>query len=83
MYDPSELPQSSVEDLARAVTEELIKIAEVISVGQFAAFNLIEQNASLAKPRDGDIVNADGTNFNPGTGKGIYYYNGSTYVKLG
>jgi len=83
MYSPSELPDTSLEDLARAVTAELVRIAEAISAPEFDTINLVEQNVQLAKPRDGDVVNADGTNFAAGSGKGIYYYNGSAYVKLG
>ena len=31
-----------------------------------------------AKPRDGDPVHADGSDFNPGSGKGLYVYKAST-----
>lgn len=43
----------------------------------------VDQNTPLEKPRDGDVVFADGTNWNPGSGKGFYgFYNG-TYHFLG
>ena len=83
MYDPSEIPQTSVEDLARAVTDELQRISEAFRIASFDSINLSERHVPLDKPRDGDVINADGTNYDPGSGKGIYYYNGSTYVKLG
>ena len=83
MYAPQELPKTSVDDLARAVTDELRSISESLITPQFDTINLVEKNVSLDKQRDGDVVNADGTNFNPGSGKGIYYYNGSSYIKLG
>ena len=34
------------------------------------------------KPRDGDIRYADGTNWNPGSGIGIYAYIGGAWTKL-
>lgn len=83
MYAPQELPETSVEDLARAVTEELKRIAESLTNPEFDTISLVEKNVSLDKPRDGVVVNADGTNFDPGGGKGIYYFNGSSYIKLG
>jgi len=33
---------------------------------------LTERNVAPDKPRDGQIVLADGTNFNPGSGVGFY-----------
>lgn len=83
MYAPQELPQTSVEDLARAITEELKLISEAMNSAQFDTITLVERNVTPDKPRDGVMVNADGTNFDPGNGKGIYFYNGSSYVKLG
>lgn len=35
------------------------------------------------KPREGMVRYADGTNWNPGSGKGMYYYNGTTWIFMG
>lgn len=35
-----------------------------------------------ARPRDGMLVYADGTNWDPGAGEGIYAYFGSTWNSL-
>ena len=41
------------------------------------------KNATPARKKQGDIVYADGTNFNPGAGEGIYFVNAAgTYTKL-
>lgn len=40
-------------------------------------------NAEPSRPRDGIIVYADGTNWDPGTGEGYYGYYGSAWRKLG
>ena len=39
-------------------------------------------NAAPAKPTDGDVVYADGTDWNPGSGEGIYARYNSTWNKL-
>ncbi len=39
-------------------------------------------NSNRGKPRDGDIRYADGTNWNPGEGKGIYAFIEDAWVKL-
>ncbi len=73
----------SFEDVNTYLTDLEKRIDEAFRVGEFGAFNLSEINVVPDKPRDGDIINADGTDYDPGSGKGIYYYNGSSYVKLG
>ena len=34
------------------------------------------------KAQEGMLAYADGTNWNPGSGKGVYVYNGTAWVKL-
>lgn len=38
--------------------------------------------AAPAKPREGRLAIADGTSWNPGSGKGLYEYRASAWVKL-
>lgn len=38
--------------------------------------------AAPDRPKEGMLRYADGTNWNPGSGKGVYVYDGSTWVKL-
>lgn len=35
-----------------------------------------------AKPREGDFAFADGTNWNPGAGRGLYQYVSGAWAKL-
>lgn len=42
-----------------------------------------ELNVAPTKPRTGDVVLADGTNWNPGAGAGFYGYHGGAWSKLG
>ena len=47
------------------------------------ALRLLEITAEPNPKRNGMIVYADGTNWNPGSGRGVYVYKGSSWVLLG
>lgn len=81
-YNPG-LPPADPAQLGRFLQEEFIKIQAAIAA--LAAGHLDKSTTAPAKPRDGDIRYADGTNFKPnGTGgAGIYYFNGSAWILLG
>jgi hypothetical protein len=51
---------------------ELNKVGDIIF--NLDTFRLEETNTEPAKPRDGDIRYADGSNWDPGSGRGIYAY---------
>lgn len=78
-YAPAPPPDSS--ELARFLVVELNKIASAITA--LAAGHLDQTNAAPTRPRDGDIRYADGTNWNPGSGKGFYAYYGAAWHLLG
>lgn len=40
-------------------------------------------NVAPDRPRRGLVVYADGVNWNPGSGEGLYRFNGSTWIFLG
>ena len=50
--------------------DELRRIS--LSIELLAAGHIDETNVAPDKPRTGDIRLADGTNWNPGSGQGIY-----------
>lgn len=81
-YAPGEPPIDPAQ-LQRFLRDELQVISAAISA--LAAGHLDKQNVAPAKPRDGDVRYADGTNWNPGAGVGIYYFKGATsaWVLLG
>lgn len=65
------------------VLEQFENLGAVLEGASFEQINLAELNRAPAKPRDGMVVLADGTNWNPGSGQGFYgYYNGS-WKRLG
>lgn len=63
------------------IAEELQKISfaiDTLSLGQYEV-----QYTAPDKPRQGRVVYADGTTWNPGSGEGLYLYtSGGTWSKL-
>lgn len=80
-YTPGQVP-TDPKDFARFMREELDKLAAVVSL--LAAGHLDQQYAAPTKPRDGDIRYAAGApDWNPGSGAGIYRFDGTTWHFLG
>ena len=78
-YEPGPLPEE-VEDLGGYVVSELKRLGSIL-LNQ-SIFRLEPVHAEPARPRKGDIRYADGTDWNPGAGEGIYWYNGTSWAKL-
>jgi len=80
-YTPNPVP-SSPEDLPQYLLLEFQKIQSAL---QENPINFIEvKNVAPSRIKQGDIVYADGTNFNPGSGEGVYFRNAAgSWVKLG
>ena len=79
MYVPKLPPAGS--PLAEYIYAEFLRISEEIG--------LIREGRGLSvlasapkKPREGMIVIADGTNWNPGAGLGAYEFKAGVWVKL-
>ena len=82
MYQPRIVP-SEPDDLPRFLAEELQRIAkEMTGAADYRMLNVL--HVEPTKPRDGMVVCADGTDWNPGgTGAGFYGRIGGAWVKLG
>ena len=72
---------SSQDQLVEYLVRELTRIS--------GEFQLIEdgmvvpiRGVAPTKPREGMLVMADGTGWNPGSGKGLYEYKSGAWVKL-
>ena len=76
-YAPAPLPKNP-DDLSAYLAREFAKIR--------AAFNSVHSHdilhAEPDRPEDGMIVYADGTDWNPGSGEGLYERNNGAWVKL-
>lgn len=79
-YTPGPVPNDPGQ-LVRYVHEELQRVQYAIQA--LALGHLDETHVAPTKPRTGDIRLADGTNWNPGTGQGVYAYYNSAWNKLG
>ena len=69
-YEPGS-PPDDPEQLPIYVVEELKRLANIV-LNQ-AIFRLEVTNEAPSRPRTGDIRFADGSNWNPGSGAGIYF----------
>lgn len=81
-YVPRPIPRSElpdVETLARYVERELQALSR--SFGGNDQVPFVELHAEPARPRLGQMVYADGSDWDPGEGAGIYTYSGSGWVK--
>jgi hypothetical protein len=74
-YAP-ETPPADPKALSAYLDKELNRIAAVIQL--LAAGHIDRSHVAPTKPRDGDIRFADGSDWNPGSGAGLYYYDANT-----
>lgn len=74
-YTPTVTP-SATEELPKYLKKELDELSAVIN--NQADGHQDRVHVAPAKPRDGDIRYADGTNWDPGKGKGYYHYDSDT-----
>lgn len=70
----------TLEALQNYIEDELLAISRHLN--ETTALELRPSHAAPGKPREGMIVFADGTDWNPGGGKGAYQYSGGAWVKL-
>ncbi len=77
-YFPNKSPNKYEEGF---ISDELSKIS--FAIDQVSMGHLDVQNVAPDKPRQGDLRYADGTNWNPTGGEGIYFFNAAgAWVKL-
>lgn len=81
MYTPNSVPTAPT-DIPSYLPGELRAIANAFTSQQPFA-NLQTLNVAPSKPREGMIIKADGTNWNPGSGAGFYGYVGGVWVFFG
>lgn len=79
-YSPGIVPNDPAQ-LRTFLAQEFINIKLALEAAHDGF--LEKQYAQPPKRFDGDIRYADGTSWNPGSGAGIYYYNGTTWKFLG
>lgn len=81
MYQPRAVPANPA-DLPEFLQQELINLARASLEGSpFLSLEMLY--VAPAKPRDGMLVLADGTSWNPGSGAGFYGYRAGAWRFLG
>ena len=73
-FAPETVP-SDQKDWRRFLTVQFSKISAAINL--LAAGHVDFSSVAPTRPRNGDIRIADGSNWNPGSGEGPYWYNGA------
>jgi hypothetical protein len=80
-YTPSIMPSiQTVEELRVWVQNEFARIVQMQETEDVVRFNVLY--AAPAGPIAGMVVFADGTTWNPGSGRGLYEYRTASWVKL-
>jgi hypothetical protein len=75
------VPPNDSEDAKQYAYGELQDLTQALSEpSEFLQLQVL--NVAVAKPRNGMVVVADGTNWNPGSGAGVYARIGGSWVKL-
>jgi hypothetical protein len=79
-YRPTNFTGGTQQEFQAWVLYELDRLAKDQS--ETIALDLRPVHREPDKPREGMIVYADGTDWNPGSGKGSYEYRGAAWFKL-
>lgn len=76
-YKPAQATPKDLPNLVRYVFRELTRIGQ-----EFSTLNnpVPTLNTAPERPREGLMVIADGANWNPGSGNGLYVYMNNAWV---
>lgn len=81
MYVPQSPPSDLPDVLQTYLSEELNRISSTLQIA--LARNVEFLSVAPKRPREGLVAGADGVNWNPGSGKGVYAYYTSAWHYLG
>lgn len=81
-YFPQAVPPNvdTVDGLRQWIEEEFRRLALSLQIQDLVQFNILY--AAPIGPTAGMLVFADGTTWNPGSGRGLYEYRTSSWIKL-
>lgn len=79
-YRPGQATPRDVPNMARYLFRELQRVSEQFLNQDIAVKT---KNVEPTKPFEGLMVQADGTNWDPGSGAGLYIYRSNAWVFLG
>lgn len=78
-YVPTPVPTGGV--TPDYLFQELLRVSAELELAAEGR-NMPVRAVAPVKPREGTLAIADGTNWNPGMGAGLYEYKASAWVKL-
>lgn len=78
-YFPNQLP---ADYNATAIMDELHRIALAIQANRVPKVTFVPQGIAPTRYEVGDVINADGTNWDPGSGAGLYERTSGGWSKL-
>lgn len=84
-YSPKPAPIVSNRELqlvVRWLEDELRELANTVEVPEIEILRLTTLNTAPSKVENGDVARADGTNWNPGGGEGVYERKAGAWSKL-
>lgn len=81
-YQPTAIPNDAPAGLRSWLAAQLREIANALEAPDVMRIRLTVLNAEPAKYANGDVVMADGSNWNPGAGAGVYARVSGAWVKL-
>lgn len=73
-------PITDVESLRKWLDDEITRLVQGLQTVHEVQFDVLY--AAPLGPTAGMVVFADGTTWNPGSGRGLYEYRASSWVKL-
>jgi hypothetical protein len=81
-YEPLPVPLDARPGLRSWLAAQLRQIADALAEPSVRTLHLEPRAAAPARFADGDLVYADGSNWDPGSGEGFYGREGGAWVKL-
>lgn len=82
MYEPTAVPTDAPAGLRAWLAAQLRLVADVLARPEVVSVRFTKLAAEPARYADGDVVFANGTDWNPGSGAGLYERRGGAWNKL-
>lgn len=81
-YQPTAIPNDAPQGLRAWLAAQLREIANELAAPSVSRLRLTVLHAEPEKYANGDVVAADGSDWNPGSGAGVYARVSGAWVKL-
>jgi hypothetical protein len=82
-YTPDAIPDDCPPGIKAWLADQLRRVAAELARPQVDGVRLTILHAAPARYTDGDVIAADGTDWNPGSGAGAYIRRGGAWHFLG